>query len=80
MVTAQDKPRSRLEEAPPTQMSAVHGAHEGAQVRFSPWPQVRRRTTAGTDAEQRSCELCRVSAKGWLQPSWQQRARRFLRP
>ena len=54
MVTAQDKPRSRLEEAP--------GAHEGAQVRSSPltW------ATAAT-MRSRSCELCRVSAKaGWV--------------
>jgi hypothetical protein len=79
MVTAQDKPRSRLEEAPPTQCPRCTTPMK-VQVRSSPWPQVPRWTTAATDAEQRSCELCRVSAKGWLQPSRQQRARRFLRP
>jgi hypothetical protein len=68
MVTAEDKPGSRLEEAPPTQCPRCKALLKVCASTFLSlatssltW------TTAATDAEQRSFDLCRVSAQGgWV--------------
>jgi hypothetical protein len=79
MVTAQDKPRSRLEEAPPWQCPRCT-----ASMKVAKYPLPGRKFAVGLPLRRmrsRGPASCAVSsAKGWLQPSWQQRARRFLRP
>jgi hypothetical protein len=62
MVTAQDRPRSRLEEAPPMQCPRCKALmkarkHVPLPGRKLTW------TTAATNAEQRSCELCHAGAE-----------------